>query len=70
MKSINLLLLLGVLLFSCKNQTEPADAIDTDVVVYHNGDIITMEGERPSYVEALGVSDGKIVCVGALAGAA
>lgn len=66
MRSINLLLLLGVLLFSCKNQTEPADPADSSVVVYHNGDIITMEGESPVYAQAVAVADGKISFVGDL----
>lgn len=38
--------------------TAPADAI------YFNGDILTMAGKDPSYVEALAVTDGKIAFVG------
>lgn len=36
----------------------------SQAVMYHNGDIITMEGEQPQYVEALVVKDGKIVFAG------
>lgn len=34
--------------------------------LYHNGDILTMEGEIPTYVEALVEQDGRIACVGSL----
>ncbi len=37
----------------------PADAI------YHGGSILTMAGDKPAYVEALAVREGKIVFVGA-----
>ena len=37
---------------------EKADAI------YHGGSILTMAGDRPAYVEALAVKDGKILFVG------
>jgi predicted amidohydrolase YtcJ len=33
-------------------------------VVYHNGAILTMEGDDPTYVEAVAVRDGRIVVVG------
>jgi len=39
----------------------PARALDR---LYINGSILTMVGERPSYVEALGVDKGKIVFAG------
>ncbi|MGO8827705.1 MAG: amidohydrolase family protein [Steroidobacteraceae bacterium] len=35
--------------------------------IYFGGDILTMEGETPQYVEALAVKDGKIVFVGSKA---
>jgi len=37
--------------------------------VYHNGDILTMAGDTPQYVEAVVVRDGKIAFVGAKADA-
>jgi predicted amidohydrolase YtcJ len=37
--------------------------------LYHGGDIVTMEGDSPTYVEAVVARDGKIVYAGALAGA-
>ncbi|MBX3418822.1 MAG: amidohydrolase family protein [Pirellulaceae bacterium] len=35
--------------------------------IYHNGSILTMAGETPTYVEALAVRDGKIAIAGAKA---
>ncbi|MEB3323072.1 MAG: amidohydrolase family protein [Synechococcaceae cyanobacterium] len=40
----------------------PARAMET---LYVNGSILTMAGERPTYVEALGVENGRIVFAGA-----
>ncbi len=53
-----------LLLFSCT----PKD-LDQDqtAVMYHGGDILTMEGESPQYIEALVEQDGKIVFVGSKA---
>ncbi len=44
----------------------PALAADT---IYVGGDILTMAGKEPSYVEALVVTDGKIAFAGSEAGA-
>ena len=57
------LLILGIcFLFSCqeneKKQTE------NDAIVYYGGDILTMVGENPEYVEAVVVKDGKILFAG------
>jgi predicted amidohydrolase YtcJ len=59
----SLLLILGIcFLFSCqeneKKQTE------NDAIVYFGGDIITMVGENPEYVEAVVVRDGEILFKG------
>jgi predicted amidohydrolase YtcJ len=58
-----LLLILGIILFSCteneKKQTE------NTATVYFGGDIITMASDNPEYAEALVTKDGKIVFVGA-----
>ncbi len=37
--------------------------------LYFGGDIVTMEGDKPEYVEAVAVRDGKIIYVGKKAGA-
>ena len=42
----------------------PLLAIAQSVTVYYNGDILTMEGEKPQYVEAVVVKDRKIVYTG------
>lgn len=60
----SLLLLLAVT--SCKKEEKKADhSNDSGIAeVYYNGDIITMEGDTPTYAEAVVVKDGKIVYVG------
>lgn len=60
----SLLLLLAVT--SCKKEETKADhSNDSGIAeVYYNGDIITMEGDTPTYAEAVVVKDGKIVYVG------
>ena len=59
--SISLLSLLSfiILLLSCSKEVPKSQA-----TVYFNGNIITMESEKPSYVEALVVRDGKIEFAG------
>ncbi|MGA9269160.1 MAG: amidohydrolase family protein, partial [Lutimonas sp.] len=61
MKSPLLFVICALLFFGCtKNKSES----DLNSSIYHNGDILTMKGESPSYAEALVVQDGKIVFVG------
>ena len=67
-KSIYLIVLLAAL-FSCKNSEESVELATTpkDVAqLFFNGDIITMESQKPSYVEAIVEQNGKIVFVGNL----
>ncbi len=52
----------GVLCTGCSQGKEPKDAADT---LYWGGEILTMEGDQPSYVEAVAVRGGKILFVGA-----
>ena len=51
---------------SQSQQTETESSADNSskATVYYNGDIITMEGDIPEYVEALVVKDGKIAFAG------
>lgn len=59
MKNI-LLLILGIsIIYSC-NDSQKIDK----ATVYYNGDILTMVGESPNYVEALVEKEGKIVFAG------
>jgi len=63
------LLLLSVILFftiiSCNNKkTEPILDKHFDQTLYFGGDIITMEGDKPDYAEAVVQQGGKIVFVG------
>lgn len=58
-----LLLILSLLfLFSCK-QTEKKE-IESKATVYFGGNIITMVGDTPQYVEAIVIKDGIIMFVG------
>ncbi|PID26798.1 MAG: hypothetical protein CR982_08255 [Candidatus Cloacimonadota bacterium] len=59
MKRGVILNLLIILLISCTSKKDAK-------TLYFNGDIITMETERPQYVEALVENEGKIVFVGSL----
>lgn len=60
-KNIFLLFLGIVLLYSCEKTQNSNSNTST---VYYNGDIITMVGDSPSYVEALVEKDGIIVFTG------
>ena len=46
--------------------SEPTEDSDSSAVVYYNGDIITMEGDKPQMVEAVVTKGGKIAYVGSL----
>lgn len=51
-------------MFSCNDSTKkaaPENAADT---IYFNGDIITMEGDEPTYVEAVSIKNGIISKLG------
>ena len=54
-----LLILSFLLLLACWSYGQ------NNATVYYNGDIITMEGKKPSYAEAVVTKEGKIVFVGA-----
>lgn len=60
-----LLFLSAFLIFSCN---KPAETTSLEkVTLYHGGDIITMAGDQPQYIESLVVKDGKIAFTGSLA---
>lgn len=59
-----LLPLLAVLLSACTRDAPPAAGVDA---IYFGGDIITMEGDAPQYVEAVAVKNGRIALAGAKA---
>ncbi|MHA7863933.1 amidohydrolase [Flagellimonas marinaquae] len=52
-----------MLVMACKSDNKHIDT--TPAVVYHGGDILTMAGDTPEYVEALVVRDGQIIYAGA-----
>jgi hypothetical protein len=60
MKNLNLKeLLFGFLLFISINSFSQQNAI-----MYYNGDILTMEGAKPAYAEAVVTKNGRIIFVG------
>ena len=62
-KLLILSIVLTVTMFSCKNENNTNIQIEP-ATIYHNGDIITMEGDEANYVEAVVVQKGKIVFLG------
>ena len=54
-----ILILAALLLASCS--TEPENPVD---VIYFGGDILTMAGDQPQYVEAITIDDGKVSFLG------
>jgi predicted amidohydrolase YtcJ len=61
MKKIVYVFFILLIVSSCKNATEEKKSKAT---VYYNGDILTMNGESATYVDALVVRDGKIEFAG------
>lgn len=61
------LILVLFVIYSCKNKKQAHHSSDNNALatVYYGGDIITMTGNTPEYVEALVERDGKIAFVGA-----
>ncbi|BCG65238.1 MAG: hypothetical protein methR_P3063 [Methyloprofundus sp.] len=71
-----MVLILLAMLLGCSNaiQTnmknkENATSMNVQQTIYYGGDIITMEGDKPSYVEAVMERDGKIIYIGNKSGA-
>jgi predicted amidohydrolase YtcJ len=65
--SILLLFACITVMISCKKEEKKVTekGISTsESTVYYNGDILTMEGNKPAYAEAVVVKDGKILFVG------
>jgi predicted amidohydrolase YtcJ len=50
---------------ACASDTTDSSSAQTGATVYFGGDILTMEGETPEYVDAVVVKAGKIVFTGA-----
>lgn len=57
---------LSLLIFSCQVQPAEETAAEDIAIIYTGGDIVTMRGDAPEYVEALAVRDGKILFTGTL----
>jgi len=52
------------LLGSCNQTPKQNNSTNSVDAIYYGGDIITMEGDSPTYPEAVAIKDGKIVFVG------
>ncbi|UPZ17840.1 hypothetical protein [Flavobacterium humidisoli] len=64
--SILSILAFAMLMVSCKKDEKllTDQSSGNKTAVYYNGDIITMEGKKPTYAQAIVVKDGKILFVG------
>ncbi len=65
-KAYTTLLVLCLLVSSCKNTTKEStgESAEISAKLYFNGDILTMEGDTPNYAEALVETNGKIAFIG------
>lgn len=65
MKKITLTFLIGLLILSCKtDQNKSDETLKSNATVYYGGDIITMVGNSPEYIEALVERNGIIEFAG------
>ncbi len=64
MKNFLLVLFVALVSVSCSAQKLQTDITLPPQTLYFGGDILTMDGNKPSYVEAVMVRDGKIISSG------
>lgn len=62
MKNIIFVVLIISLQYSCSSDSTISNK--ENYTIYYNGEILTMEGDVPTYTEAVVVSDGQIVFIG------
>lgn len=55
---------LVAVIFSCRETPDGETGPDRADTVFHNGSILTMAGDEPTYVEALAIKDGRILFAG------
>jgi len=69
-KILLILTMMGLFTTSCydtqKNENKKEPSVDHSATIYFNGDIITMDGESPTYAEAVVSKEGRIAYVGTL----
>lgn len=58
-----------VVLGSCNQSPKQNNSTNSADAIYYGGDIITMEGDSPTYPESVAVKDGKVIFVGTKADA-
>lgn len=61
------ILALSILLVCCGQLNAQGHSANFADAIYFGGDIVTMEGETATYVEAIAIKDGKIIFVGSKA---
>lgn len=61
-----ILMCFAVALLSCTQNAKQPVATNSADIIYFGGDIITMEGDSAVYAEAVAISNGKILFVGAM----
>ncbi|MCX2745608.1 amidohydrolase [Mangrovivirga sp. M17] len=66
MSKLQSLLLINVIIAFISCKSDPADENPGNTTIYSGGDIITMAGDSPNYVEALVVENDKIIFTGSL----
>ena len=69
MKDLILALFVSMTLIGCSATKPQEDKKLSTQTLYYGGDILTMDGDKPSYVEAVIVKDGKIIYAGKKANA-
>lgn len=57
-------ILIAIVFTSCNQTKKETSIAEKTATIYYNGDIITMESEKPTYAEAVVEENGKIVFVG------
>lgn len=67
--SILVCLITLVVLGSCNQSGKKINSANSADAIYFGGDIVTMEGDSPSYAESVAIKDGKIVFVGSFSDA-
>jgi predicted amidohydrolase YtcJ len=66
LKKLSFIAIVALAFTACNNTTQTTNSTNDSIkaIMYHGGDIITMEGDNANYAEAVVIKDGKIIFVG------
>lgn len=64
MRNLLVLLCVSTLFFACGQKLSTSESESSAAQMFYNGDILTMVGDAPQYVEAIVVKDGQIIFAG------